>query len=356
MLENRQRGCGGSSAKNLDGRTLRFPFACLANKRRTLVIRPVCVSQCCPNWVNYDHSDVYSWLPQPPYFPVMDCSSTEISEIKEHRGVEQAGPLSRKLRVSCFVFADRLFQALARWMTVLHEGFWLGWLSADDLNTITGRHFDQSNYYASSEHNLSGFFDWEKPLINRYFRPGSRILVAGAGGGREVLALRKDGFDAEGFECSPPLVHACEKISSELGEPCRVAYCAADRVPQGPASYDGLLVGWVAYMHIPTKARRVLFLKALRQRARSQSPVVISFFMRNTNLRNDVTVYRAAKFFTSFRPSRREELELGDHLDFGRFFHSFTREEIEEEMKAAGLRVLELHEQSDSGQAVGMVE
>ena len=33
-----------------------------------------------------------------------------------------------------------------------------------------------------------------------------RLLVAGAGGGREVLALYKSGYEVDGFECHPELV------------------------------------------------------------------------------------------------------------------------------------------------------
>lgn len=72
-------------------------------------------------------------------------------------------------------------------MTALHEGVWLGCLSADHLNAITAKPFDESQYYASSEHNLSGFLNWDAPLLDRYFRRGSRVLVAAAGAGREVL-------------------------------------------------------------------------------------------------------------------------------------------------------------------------
>jgi hypothetical protein len=238
----------------------------------------------------------------------------------------------------------------------MHEGFWLGCLNADELNAVTAEHFDQSRYYASTEHNLSGFFEWEKPVVDECFRRGSRILVAGAGGGREVLALRKAGFDAEGFECSLPLVRASEEIFSRLGESRYVTLCEPDSVPPGPPIYDGLVVGWDAYTHIPTKTRRIAFLQALSRRALGHSPLLISFFARRTRSRDEILVHRTARLARFFLRGREEPLELGDRISFARFVHWFTRDEVEAELKTAGFRVAQHGEKGDLGYAVGFAE
>jgi hypothetical protein len=187
----------------------------------------------------------------------MESSNAGVSATKKNGVIEGNIRSVRRSRVKYFDLADRSLNRLVRFANAMHEGFWLGCLNADELNAVTAEHFDQSQYYASTEHNLSGFFGWEKSVLDRFFRRGSRILVAGAGGGREVLALRKAGFDAEGFECSLPLVRASEQIFDRLGESRYVSLCEPDSVPQGPRIYEGLVVGWTIYTHIPTKARRV---------------------------------------------------------------------------------------------------
>jgi hypothetical protein len=262
---------------------------------------------------------------------------------------------ARKFRAQCFEHADRWFHSLLRLMTALHEGVWLGCLSADDLNAITAKHFDESQFYASDEHNLSGFSDWEPPLLERYFRPGSRLLVAAAGAGREIIALRKAGFDAEGFECSLPLVRAGEKLFIQLGEPKCLTYCPPDSVPAGPAIYDGLIVGSSAYTHIPTKQRRIAFIQALRQRALPHSPLLISFFTRQTHS-YEFVAYRTATL-TRFFLRGNKELYPGDHIEWSRYVHRFTRDEVAAELKTAGFRVAHYSGEEDgSGQAVGIAE
>lgn len=253
-----------------------------------------------------------------------------------------------------FEYADRWFQRFLRVTSVVHEGFWLACLNPDDLNSVTAKRYSESQYYASTGHNISGLFDWEKVALERYFRPGSRVFVAAAGGGREVLALCKEGFDAEGFECSLPLVHASQKMLSQFGGASRVTHCPPDAVPDGPSVYEGLIVGWTAYMHIPTDARRILFLQALRRRAVPQSPVLISFLIQNSNANSDVAVLRTAKFFQFFVGRQNDRLELGDHINGRTYMHWFTRDQIESEMRSSGFRIAHYSVEGDLGYAVGI--
>ena len=269
--------------------------------------------------------------------------------------VGQMARRGQTLRVRCFQRADIWFSRLVRLMTAMHEGFWLGCLTADDLNAITAERYGDSQYLASTEHNLSGFFSWETLVLERYFRPGSRVLVGAAGAGRELLALHKNGFDADGFECCLPLLRASQEIFDQLREPKSVFPCSPDRVPPGPADHDGLIVGWSAYSHIPTKVRRIAFLQAMRQRALPHSPLLVSFFTRGPSSRYEAVVHRTAIICSLVLRGRRPS-ELGDRLSLGHYAHSFTRDELEAEMTMAGFRVAQYSELGERGHAVGIAE
>jgi len=289
-----------------------------------------------------------------PKFVSSESPGTEIVTRALSDSVDRLPSVRGGRRVQLFKRADRWFNRLVRLATALHEGFWLGCLSPDDLNAITASHYQQSHEYSSSEHNLRGLFDWEVPVLERYFPPRSRILVAAAGGGREILALRRAGFHAEGFECSLTLLRASDALFDQLGEPRGVILCAADEVPAGPPIYNGLIVGWSAYTHIPTRRRRVAFLHGLRQRALLGSPVLVSFFSREISSQYETLVYRTAWVSRFLFRGRRDAPEIGDHLG-GCYNHTFTREEVETELKAAGLRLLHFSEVGE-GHAVGIAE
>ena len=267
---------------------------------------------------------------------------------------ESKSPVKENRRVRWFMQSDRWFTRLASLAGAIHEGFWLGYLSADDLDAITGEHYRQSQEYSSPEHNQRGLFDWERVVVEQYFQPGSRILVAAAGGGREILALRRAGFQAEGFDCSPTLVQASNAIFDRLGETRGVALCASGEVPSGPALYRGLIVGWSGYTHIPTRRRRIAFLQQLRNRALPATPVLVSFFPREGSSRSETLIYRIARISRVIFRKRKEQSELGDHLGWC-FSHTFTREEIEAELQEAGFRPV-FYSEVGEGHAVGISE
>lgn len=257
-----------------------------------------------------------------------------------------------KLRLRCFAVADRWLDRSVRLMQIIHEGFWLGCLGPDELNAVTTEHFDHSRFYSSNSHNRSGFFEWEQKTLDEFFQAGSRVLVAGAGGGREVLALRQSGFEAQGFECSSALVDASHRIFDELGDSDYLVHCPPDSVPPGPPTYDALIVGWTVYTHIPTRERRIRFLDALRRRALPHAPLLISFFTRQGT--DAILVYRLAKVCSVFARARREPLEMGDHIRFARYVHLFTQDELVEELKDSGFEVAHFAQEADLGYAVGI--
>jgi len=253
-------------------------------------------------------------------------------------------------RVKCFTFAHRWFNRLDHLANALHKGFWIGFLPPDELNAYTAERYDDSQFIGSVEHIQSGLFDWEAPIVERYFREGSRILVAAAGAGREILALRKAGFHPDGFECNPQLIRIGQDTFQLLGETYPVTQCLPDKVPQGPRIYEGLLVGWTGYAHIPTKARRIQFLQKLHERALPHSALIASFFTRDHGSRYRAISHGTAKIsrFISFAHNAGP-VELGDDIHPIGYVHRFTREEIEAELKAAGFQMMYYSAEGDSG-------
>src|SRR5690242_14925828 len=85
-------------------------------------------------------------------------------------------------------------------------GFWLGILDRSSLQAIDEAYYDNliatslrgsGIDYTGSEHNLRGLFPWEETAVKTHFPAASSVLVIGAGGGREVIALQQLGYGAE---------------------------------------------------------------------------------------------------------------------------------------------------------------
>jgi hypothetical protein len=235
---------------------------------------------------------------------------------------------------------------------ILHEGFWLGCLDARDLTSITIRDYQQSRMYNAPGHNQSGLFPWEVEAIERFFRRGSRILVAGCGGGREIVAVHRLGFQADGFDCTPSLVATSRRLLQDLCIASNVVHCPPNDVPQTLATYDGLIVGWTAYTQIPGSARRVAFLRKLHAVVPPGAPMLISFWVREDGVPDEERTFRLAKWVRSLLGRGVDPLEFGDRVIERGYHHCFIKEEIEAELKAGGFR-LSHYSEDDYPHAVG---
>jgi len=251
--------------------------------------------------------------------------------------------------------ADALLDRTMRVMRLLHEGAWLGVLTAEERDAVTTSFYSASNMFASREHNVNALFDWEREAVGRYFGPGSSVLVPAAGAGREVLQLRRMGFRAQGFDCCPRLVEASKQLfqAEDAGPP--VILSAPNEVPPGLPRFDGVLVGWGGYHHIQGRERRIRFLGQLRRLIEAGGPLVVSFFHRHDSDVTDRWLPRVAGVFRVLSFFRGEPVEPGDRLSARSLRHCFTEAEIRDELKAGGFR-LDCYSEEEYGHAVGIAE
>jgi hypothetical protein len=236
------------------------------------------------------------------------------------------------------------------------DGIWLGLMHRDLLRQVSevqyedARKYRTKEYdYQNSDYNRRGLWRWEQEAISRHFGSCRRLMVVGAGGGREVLALRRLGYEVDGFECDPGLVARANELLAAEGLVGTMRPCAPDECPLAEGPYDGIVVGWGAYLHIPGKQRRMKFLRGLRRLMSDGSPILVSFLCRSSHARRVRVIARAANLIRWLL--HRELVELGDALD-PHFFHFFTREEIVAELEAAGFQLVDYSEVG-YGHAVG---
>jgi hypothetical protein len=218
-------------------------------------------------------------------------------------------------------------------------GLALGALSPAQLRARTARYYSGGVAghidYADLRHNRSGLTVWEHHAVAAWFPPApSRILLYGAGGGREVLALAGLGYDVCGFECHPALVRAGNDLLVAEQVPARIAQLPEDEPPPaGPAEFDAAVLGWSAYTHVQSRRARVRLLGGIRDVCTADSPLLLSFFVRTyERFRFDI----AAAVGTRVRRLRGlEPVEEGDVLGHT-WIHMFSRRSLRDELWDAG--------------------
>lgn len=240
-------------------------------------------------------------------------------------------------------------RALARAMRVVQimfDGVWLGLLSPGEQAAIDERFYRHHGdaaapepAYGGADHNLGGLSDWEQRVVDHHFRPGCRVVVTSAGGGREVIALAEQGFRVAGYEPNPALVAAGRRLlAGRRLETASLQASSRDVFPPGATACDAVVVGWGSYIHVRGRGRRVALLKGARARMREGDPLLVSFWQRPPADRYFSRVLRVA---SALRPLRGLEApELGDTVRDS-YVHWFVREEVESELVQAGFSMVE---------------
>jgi hypothetical protein len=217
-------------------------------------------------------------------------------------------------------------------------GLWLGLLSDSQLIALDQRYYSRDRSYRTVAFNERGLWEWEQQAVDRCFAAGSRIVVPGCGGGREVLALLRQGFDAVGYEPHPALVGHAQRFLAEHGHPGRARPCPRDAFPAGERC-AGVLVGWGVYSLIAPRSRRIAFLSGAAAALGDGRPLVLSCFQRSGRGRQLALSAALANVIRTTR--RRPRLERGDVLAPNRV-HVFEAAELACELAQAGFELEDL--------------
>jgi hypothetical protein len=176
------------------------------------------------------------------------------------------------------------------------------------------------------------------------------MLVAGAGGGREVLALCQMGHEVDGFECHPELAAFANGLMQAENLSAKIDLVPRDECLDNNFVYDGLIVGWGAYMLIQGSQKRIAFLQKLRNKVSPGSPVLVSFFHRTEGAHRfkvSAAVGNGLRWVL-----RRSRIEVGDSLA-PNYVHFFTQEELHAELRKAGFELV-FYDTKEYGHAVAV--
>lgn len=217
------------------------------------------------------------------------------------------------------------------------SGFWMGVMSEESLDWADEIYFTSNKDYVNAGFNLLGLFRWEEVMIKRHFSNVESILLIAAGGGREILALKKMGYKVDSYECNLALLEFGNSLLRKNGITDRIKYLPRNEAPDEIKKYDGIIIGWAAYTHIRGNKRRVMLLRKLAPFLSSkEAPLMLSFLIREKTSRQERLTKFISNFFRLF--THKEKTELGDRL-IPLFAHYFTEAEIKSELSCAKLTV-----------------
>jgi hypothetical protein len=195
-------------------------------------------------------------------------------------------------------------------------------------------------------------FAWERDWFARRLPPPpARLLVGGAGDGREAVALAAMGYRVDAFEPAPRPAAACAR---RLPAGSLVVTCRYEDLSRaildgagGAASvfsrpYAAVLLGWGSLSHVLAPAERARVVET-SARLSPEGPTLASFWMRAGAEGSAAGRAEQAGRALGRRIGRWRGAEPAGGLGFGwryGFGHAFDRAEIEDLAARAGRRVL----------------
>lgn len=209
------------------------------------------------------------------------------------RGATRSAPLRGRSRVSVPV---RVLLAVSHGMTALFRLFeavrdemLLAFVPLDQRDAITAASYARAvEYLPAGQIFEQGLFSWEKALLARPGMPThGRVLLPGAGGGRELKAFVERGYEVFAFEPAARLCAACREIVGDRGGPvAQAAYADLLRLARdgsGPLSgfdgpFDLVWLGWGSFTHVTVAEDHAAILASIRSLA-PVAPLVLSFYL-----------------------------------------------------------------------------
>lgn len=236
---------------------------------------------------------------------------------------------------------ERGFSRAASAAAIIRDEILFAFLDSSQKEELNARMYSrQLTYKPGGRLFEGGLFEWEKRAIEKSSFPSSgRILLGGAGGGREIVALRNRGYEVVGFEPSEPLVTAAQAAITERPGASLVRASYADLVRAvngkgGPLAsitttrFDGVILGWGSFSHLLEDAERSELVDSIARLA-PKAPVLLSFLPTDkvegvapgpTRRR-----FRRALALLGARSARRPGYGL---LQWGGFYRGFTETEV----------------------------
>lgn len=188
-----------------------------------------------------------------------------------------------------------------------------------------------------------GLTDGEKTLLEKLPAGRGRMLLLGAGGGREAVSFGRMGFDITGVDFIPELLEKAKANARAEGISLTgfVQEISQLDVPEG--SYDVVWLSVGMYSSVPTRKSRVAMLRKIRLALRPGGYFVCQFMCgRETEFSPRWETLRKAFAWLTLGNFRYEKGDrLASNIEFGHYFAG--PEELESEFREGGFAVLYLN-------------
>jgi len=240
---------------------------------------------------------------------------------------------------------------------VLRDEVLVAFVAPELRDAVTAAAYSRDETYLPAGATFEqGLFAWESALLERPELPRrGRVLLAGAGGGREAKVLADRGYEVLAFE---PVERYCTACIEALGDRRNLQVVCASyddlldlaRNRSGPLAgyrgpFDLIWLGWGSFAHVTVAEDQTAVLTSLKTLAPNAS-IVLSFFMRASSEEAGAAAGLRRKLRWALRMLGGRHASPGIRFwPWAGFAYAFTRTELRDLFRATGYSPAVLHEE-----------
>ncbi len=208
-----------------------------------------------------------------------------------------------------------------------------------DYHTYHLNAIDPASLYSEEE----ALDVWERQVFDRYGLRTGRMLVMGAGTGREAIEIARRGLSVVGIDSNFAALGIARRLAGSRGLPIQVNQGDYMALPYASDSFDYALLSCSMYSSIPGRAGRQAWLQELARILPPGGLVMLSFLPERDAPGRVRGLCRRLNLVLVKLPGANATYQRGDEYTCGHFVHAFQNEdEARGELDDAGVRILEL--------------
>ena len=197
--------------------------------------------------------------------------------------------------------------------------------------------------YGTAESNVAdGLEDWEAKVYREVLRPSDRVLLVGCGTGRDLIELAKLGCAVVGLEQSPMLADEARAHLRTLGLEGVVVATPVESYVTDSTS-DAVVFSLYMYSYIIGAASRIAVLTRVRDHLSRGGRIILSYATLQPQSHVWISLARISSVCSGsdWWPHRGDRLHgPSSQPELLNLEHQFSPDEIADECRAAGLRVI----------------
>ncbi|MCC6647814.1 MAG: class I SAM-dependent methyltransferase [Polyangiaceae bacterium] len=195
------------------------------------------------------------------------------------------------LWVRGLVTSSKAIDFLKIGQAMLRDDLLYAYLTPDERAEITQRLYDADSSYFPGGKVADGLHAFEEEALAQPGMPrAGRVLIGGAGAGRETRALVSRGFSVFAFEPAELFHSELEKTARASGgkvQAARAAYADLIEAADGRGAlaaarsldFSLVITGWGSLLHLPERETQDALMRAIRSLA-PEAPVLLSVNVR----------------------------------------------------------------------------